>query len=83
MTDKEILSWIKSSEQRQEILSRLEKPKTPSNLASELDVHIQSVSRNLSKMEEKEVVELINPEARKGRLYQLTDRGAEYLSEDD
>ena len=83
MTDIELLSWVKRSEQRQNILRFLDKPRTPTEISGEVDAHIAQVSHSLSEMCEKDLVEVLNPDAKTGRLYQLTDKGEEILENID
>ena len=41
--------------------------------------HMKLISKVLSELKSKEIVECINEEARKGRLYRLTDTGKDVL----
>lgn len=83
MTDIELLSWVKRSEQRQNILRFLNKPRTPTEVSKEVDAHIAQVSHSLSEMSDRELIEVLNPDAKTGRLYQLTDKGEEILDSID
>ena len=47
----------------------------------QLDIHQNNVSATLRQLKEKELVEVINNEARKGRYYMLTDLGREIAKE--
>ncbi|WGI18017.1 helix-turn-helix domain-containing protein [Methanonatronarchaeum sp. AMET-Sl] len=74
------LGWIKASTYRQNILRSLEAgPKTPKELAEENEYRMSHVSRTLSNLKEKGLVECLNPDCRKGRLYALTDEGKEMI----
>ncbi len=77
--DKETLkkyAYVISSEVRKKIMNALsKKPLTPSQIAEETELNLSQVSRNLKKLREKELVELINPEDKKGRLYRLKEDG--------
>ena len=42
-------------------------------------IRTNHISKVLSELKSKEIVECINEEARKGRLYRLTDTGKEVL----
>ena len=45
----------------------------------DLGIRTNHISKVLSELKSKEIVECINEEARKGRLYRLTDTGKEVL----
>ena len=49
----------------------------PSKIAKDTDIRINYMSNTLRELKEQELVECINPEVRKGRLYRLTDKGEE------
>jgi predicted transcriptional regulator len=80
MVDVELLSWIKRSKQRQQILKYLDKPRTPTEVSEHIDAHIAQVSHSLSNMVEKDLVEALNPDAKTGRLYRVTEKGEEMAS---
>jgi len=75
MVDWKLYAWVKRSKQRQRIVKLLEEPQTPTDISEELDVHIAQVSHSLSEMQEHGLVEVLNPEAKTGRLYRLTETG--------
>ncbi len=47
----------------------------PSQIAKDSGVRTNHISKVLSELKAHELVECINPEVRKGRLYRLTDLG--------
>lgn len=49
------------------------------NIAKDSGIRTNHISKVLSELKSKEIVECINEEARKGRLYRLTDTGKEVL----
>nr|WP_250416647.1 transcriptional regulator [Methanobrevibacter sp. TLL-48-HuF1] len=51
--------------------------KIPSTIARDSGIRTNHISKVLSELKAHELVEYINPEARKGRLYRLTDKGEE------
>ena len=53
--------------------------KIPTNIAKDSGIRTNHISKVLSELKSKEIVECINEEARKGRLYRLTDTGKEVL----
>lgn len=76
------LAFVKASTYRCKIiLSLAECNKTPKQLSMQLDIHQNNVSATLRQLKEKELVEVINNEARKGRYYVLTDLGREIAKE--
>lgn len=77
MTDWDEISYVISSDYRVETLGRLaEGPATPSGIAEDTDRSIAHVSRALSDLRSRDLVELLVSEHRqKGRVYGITDRG--------
>lgn len=71
------VGYIRSSRYRIEVIEALdEQPKTPSTIADETGSGIAHISRALSSLRERDLVELLVPEGRKkGRIYGLTDDG--------
>ena len=55
--------------------------KIPSVLAEETDIYKNHISNTLKQLKDKNLVECINPEVRKGRLYRLTDDGEKILDD--
>ena len=51
--------------------------KIPTQIAKDVDIRTNHISKVLSELKEKNLVECINEEVRKGRLYRLTDHGKE------
>ena len=49
--------------------------KIPSKIAEDAEIRQNHISKVLSELKAHELVECINPEVRKGRLYRLTDKG--------
>ena len=74
--DAEIIEFVKRSQYRQRVLTSLDgNVLMPKEIAKRSDIKTNHVSKVLSELKNKGLVELINPEARKGRLYRLTDLG--------
>ena len=70
------LGFVKCSKYRIKTLKTLkEYPKIPSEIANELEIDQKHISATLKQLRENGLVECINPEVRKGRLYRLTERG--------
>ena len=51
--------------------------KIPTVIARDSGIRTNHVSKVLSEFKAHELIECINPEAKKGRLYRLTDKGEE------
>lgn len=74
------LSFILSSKHRTNIILSLEeKEKMPSRIGNEIDLNTTHVSKYLNGLKEKGLVKCLNEKAQKGRLYELTPKGREYL----
>lgn len=70
------ISYVKISQYRTNVLKCLEdEVKIPTTIAKDSGVIRNHVSKVLSQLKEHELVECINPEVRKGRLYRLTEKG--------
>lgn len=76
----EKIKYVKNSTYRINVIKAIGSDvKTPTEISKDSGVlrsHLSNVLRNLK---EKELVECLNPTARKGRLYRLTDDGFEVL----
>ena len=67
---------MKRSTYRQRVLTSLGgNVLIPTEIAKRSDIKTNYVSKVLSELKNKGLVELLNPEAKKGRLYRLTDLG--------
>jgi len=66
---------IRSEVRKKIIITLSNKPLTPTQIADETELNLSQVSRNLKKLSERGLVELINPEEKKGRLYRLVEKG--------
>lgn len=53
--------------------------KIPSTIAKDSEIRTNHISKVLSELKAHELVECINPEVRKGRLYRLTDNGGDVV----
>ncbi|MBQ2831159.1 winged helix-turn-helix domain-containing protein [Methanobrevibacter sp.] len=74
------ISYVKISKYRTEAMKSLDgQVKIPSQIAKDTDIRTNHVSKVLSELKEHELVECINPEVRKGKLYRLTDKGNELV----
>ena len=73
------IGYVISSRYRVTVLKQLaDGPATPSNIASESQLSIAHISRALGELREHSLVTLlVSEERKKGRVYGITDRGAE------
>lgn len=53
--------------------------KIPSEIANDTEIFQNHISNTLRQLKEHELIECINPEVKKGRLYRLTDKGNELV----
>lgn len=70
------MSYVKMSQYRTKVLKSLkEDVKIPTEIAKDTDIVSNHISNTLKQLKDHDLVECLNPEARKGRLYRLTDEG--------
>ena len=74
------ISYVQISSYRLKVIKALEDDvKIPSQIAKDSEIRQNHISKVLSELKAHEMVECINPEVRKGRLYRLTDKGEEIV----
>ena len=74
------ISYVQISKYREKVMKSLEgEVKIPSQIAKDSDIRVNHISKVLSELKAHELIECINPEVRKGRLYRLTDKGNELV----
>ena len=74
------MSYVEISKYRTKVMKALEDDvKIPSQIAKDSEIRQNHISKVLSELRAHELVECINPEVRKGRLYRLTDKGNELV----
>ena len=70
------IEYVKRSKNRLKVMKSLDGDvKIPSEIAKDAQIHNNHISNILRQLRQRELVECINPEAKKGRLYRLTDSG--------
>ena len=75
-----LTSYVQISTYREKTFKSIgDEVKIPTNIAKDSGIRTNHISKVLSELKNKEIVECINEEARKGRLYRLTDTGKEVL----
>lgn len=72
-----IVSLIERAPNRKTVLETLngEDVYTPSEIAEEVDILRQNVSRVISTLEEEDLINCLTPEAKQFRYYEITDKG--------
>lgn len=74
------MSYVKISTYRTKVMKSLDdEVKMPSQIAKDSDILQNHISAVLKQLKDHELVECINPEVRKGRLYRLTSKGDEIV----
>lgn len=77
----ETLEFVKRSMYRQNVLKSLEdNVLMPKEIAERSNIKTNHVSKVLAELKSKGLIEIINPEVRKGRLYRLTNLGDEIVN---
>ena len=70
------ISYVQISKYRTKVMKALEGDvKMPSVIAKDSGIRTNHISKVLTELKAHKLVECINPEVRKGRLYRLTDKG--------
>ena len=75
------ISYIKISKYRTKVMKSLDEGEVliPTQIAKNSDIRPNHISKVLAELKAHELVECINPEVRKGRLYRLTPKGDELV----
>lgn len=74
------ISYVEISRYRKKVMKTLEgNTKMPTEIAKDSGIRTNHISKVLSELKSHELVECINPEVRKGRLYRHTDKGEEVV----
>ena len=75
------ISYVQISKYRTKVMKALDgEVLIPSQIAKNSGIRTNHISKVLSELKVHELVECINPEVRKGRLYRLTDKGEEVVN---
>ena len=80
------IGFIKRGKNRKEVFMNLDKPMMPSELVikiykSNSNTYFNLVSRALSELRDKKLVEVVNPEDRTGRIYRRSKEGEKVAKE--
>ena len=75
------IAYVLSSTYRLKVVKVLHKNMSfPAKIAKNSGIRLNHISKVLKDLKDNNIVECINPEVRKGKLYRLTDKG-EKISE--
>ena len=75
------MSYVNISKYRTKVMKSLDgEVLIPSQIAKNSGIRTNHISKVLAELKAHELVECINPEVRKGRLYRLTDKGEEIVN---
>jgi len=78
--DDDILKYVQKSKYRQRVLKSLSgKVLMPKEIAKQSDIRTNHVSKVLSELRKKDLIEVLDDSVRKGRLYRLKPDGEEVL----
>ena len=76
----EEIDYVNRSQYRLKVMKTLDgEVKIPSEIANDTEIFQNHISNTLRQLKEHELIECINPEVKKGRLYRLTDKGNELV----
>ena len=74
------ISYVEISKYRTKVMKALDgEIKIPTAIANDSGIRTNHISKVLLELKTHELVECINSEVRKGRLYRLTDKGEEIV----
>ena len=74
------ISYVQISSYRTKVMKTLEdEVKMPSQIARDSEIRQNHISKVLAELKARELVECINPEVRKGRLYRHTEKGEQVV----
>lgn len=70
------VKYVKKSGYRTMIVKSLKRDiKIPSEIAKDNKIEQKVISNNIKQLRDKNIIECLNPEAKRGRLYRLTELG--------
>ena len=75
----ELVSFVKRGKIRKRALMLLTSPKSPTEVAKEIDAHREATSRAIIALERRGLVKCLTPKEKMYRLYGLTKMGKEVL----
>jgi len=79
MKDWKNYAFVVRSEHRRRVFDALSKPKTPTQLAKELDINLGYISNIIISLLDRKLIECLNPEEKRHRLYVRNAKGNDLL----
>lgn len=78
----DLMGFVKRGQNRKKIFLALDKPMMPSELMRKIynktsNTYFNLVSRALTELKDKKLIEVVNPKEKTGRIYQKTKLGKE------
>lgn len=74
------IGYVEASTYRQKVIQALDdKILTPTGISQSSGIRTNHISKTLSELKKRDIIVCLNEEARKGRLYKLTDKGSKIL----
>jgi len=74
-------SFVIRSEHRKRVFDVLNKPKTPTQLAKELDINLGYISNIIISLLDRKLIECLNPDEKRHRLYRRNSKGEKLFGE--
>ena len=80
-----LVGYVKSSSYRVKVINVFREGLclTPTEISALADIRVNHISTVLKELSDKQLLECINPNAHKGRLYRLTSKGIQVKNELD
>ena len=77
-----LIAYIRNAPNREKVLKSFEREDflRPIQISKKLNLHPNTISKNLKDLREHELTYVINPEYNVPRLYRLTDKGKKILN---
>jgi len=67
--------YVERGKLRKEVVKHMNEPKTPKQLAKELNIHLAEASRVLIELTKRKLAKCLTPNLLSGRVYDLTEEG--------
>jgi len=68
-------SFVVRSKHRKSVFEVLDKPKTPTQLAKELEINLGYISNILISLLDRKLINCLNPDEKRHRLYEMSKKG--------
>ena len=74
-------SFIIRSENRKKVFLALSKPKTPTEISKEVELNLGYISNIIISLIERKLIECLNPEEKRHRLYRRSKKGEKLVGD--